>query len=116
MEIWVPIPKLKNKYEVSQHGRVRNVYTKHVLKPELNQKGYPRLTFRKSVVGRHNLKIHHLVAEAFLGPRPEGTEVNHIDLDKTNNRPSNLEYVTGEQNRVHFWQHRKASHKPNTAL
>jgi hypothetical protein len=35
---------------------------------------------------------HHLVAEAYLGPCPEGHEVHHKDDDPTNNSPGNLEY------------------------
>lgn len=45
--------------------------------------------------------IHSLVASAFIGQRPAGHEVNHIDGDKSNNTPANLEYVTGRQNLQH---------------
>jgi len=45
--------------------------------------------------------IHALVAEAFLGPRPDGYEINHMDGLKTNNRPENLEYTTRQGNADH---------------
>jgi hypothetical protein len=38
--------------------------------------------------------VHILVAEAFLGPRPEGLWVCHWDDDGQNNRLSNLRYAT----------------------
>lgn len=38
---------------------------------------------------------HHLVADAYLGSRPEGNHVHHKDEDKTNYKPTNLEYVDG---------------------
>lgn len=46
-------------------------------------------------------QVHHLVAEATLGPRPEGLVVNHIDGNRTNNRPENLEYITQAENIQH---------------
>lgn len=46
--------------------------------------------------------IHTLVAEAFIGPRPEGARtVNHKDGDKTNNRPGNLEWASYAENNRH---------------
>lgn len=47
---------------------------------------------------RGGFYIHQLVAQVFIGPRPVGKEINHIDGDKYNNHYTNLEYVTrGEQ-------------------
>lgn len=44
------------------------------------------------------LKVHILVAELFIGPRPEGMLVCHIDDDETNNRADNLKYGTHREN------------------
>jgi hypothetical protein len=38
--------------------------------------------------------VHHLVLEAFVGPRPKGMECCHWDDDATNNRLSNLRWGT----------------------
>jgi hypothetical protein len=47
---------------------------------------------------------HRLVWEALRGPIPAGMEINHIDGDKTNNHPSNLEAVTPSQNMEHAYR------------
>lgn len=47
--------------------------------------------------------IHQLVMEAFVGPRPEGYDINHKNGVKTDNRIENLEYCTKSQNTQHAW-------------
>jgi hypothetical protein len=42
--------------------------------------------------------VHQLVAAAFLGPRPDGLEVRHLDGDPLNNAVSNLAYGTRLEN------------------
>lgn len=41
---------------------------------------------------------HGLIADAFLGPRPDRYEVWHVDGDKSNNRPHNLRYLSRAEN------------------
>ncbi len=48
--------------------------------------------------------VHSLIAEAFLGPRPEGYDIDHISGDKTDNRPCNLEYVTHKENMRRYYK------------
>jgi hypothetical protein len=48
--------------------------------------------------GKKKYLVHSLIAQAFLGERPDGLSVDHIDGRKDNNDPSNLRYVTGSQN------------------
>ena len=53
---------------------------------------------------KHARGAHVLVALAFIGPRPEGLHVNHIDGDKLNNAVSNLEYCTPKENTAHAFR------------
>src|SRR5690348_16033642 len=60
---------------------------------------YPRVCLVQHVGGKHRkILIHSLVAEVFLGPRPIGYQVDHIDGDKCNPALSNLQYVTASDN------------------
>lgn len=74
--------------------------SKHAKGRELSQNksssGYLRIKFNNK-----NYQIHSLVANYILGERPHGLCVNHIDGNKLNNRPSNLEYVTISENIKH---------------
>jgi len=47
---------------------------------------------------------HRVIWEAFVGPIPEGYQINHKDFDKANNRFSNLELLTPQQNTQHALQ------------
>lgn len=99
-------PWRKGNYEVSSHGEVRRAtpgrktYVGRLLKLTKMKIGY--LLVRPVVDGKNfQITVHSMVAEVFLGERPEGHEVNHIDGDKTNNRASNLEFVTHAGNMAH---------------
>ena len=74
--------------------------SKHAKGRELSQflspYGYLRVKMNNK-----NVQIHSIIAELFLGKRPENLVVNHIDGNKLNNHPSNLEYVTIAKNIQH---------------
>lgn len=54
--------------------------------------------------GKRTCSVHVLVAEAFLGARPEGMVPNHMDGDRSNNAASNLEWVTQSRNVKHAYE------------
>lgn len=92
------IPSLKFLYEVSEDGRVfRNVKSKKQNKIIVDyhhaEKGYC-FTFicRDGVVQR--IPIARVVAECWLGAKPEGMEIDHADRNSLNNHYKNLRYVT----------------------
>lgn len=57
----------------------------------------------RNVMKYHTLRIHRLVALAFI-PNPDNLpEVNHKDGNKKNNCVTNLEWVSGLENLQHAW-------------
>lgn len=96
-EEWRPVVGNAD-YAVSNLGRVVSHKGREprVLAPYLNA-GYPAVTLRGDAVKRIR-KVHALVAEAFIGPRPDGLEVRHIDGDRMHCSLSNIRYGTRAEN------------------
>ncbi|WP_141507400.1 HNH endonuclease signature motif containing protein [Rhizobium sp. H4] len=90
-EQWRTCPDFPN-YKVSTHARVWSVKKAILLAPGTGTTGYPAvcLPLADSFPSIH---VHILVANAFLGPCPEGMHVKHIDRDRANAALSNLRHA-----------------------
>lgn len=107
MEFWKTVPGYSGLYEVSNLGRVRSYNNKsnrwkpgRIMKPIPHSVGYTRQSLMKDDE-RVMVYTHVLVAFTFFGPKPEGYEVNHKNLNKKKNNIENLEYLTHKDNIVH---------------
>lgn len=103
-------PSLAPNYEVSNFGRVRRsapgrrTYAGRILKQQAQECGY--LSVRPTVDGKNkHFYVHDLVAAAFVGAKPLGGIVNHIDTVKHHNAATNLEYTTHAGNMEHAAAH-----------
>lgn len=94
MTEWRDIPSFPG-YMVSDDGRVCG--RRGILATAIDASGYRRLGL---YVGgkRINCRIHALVADAFLPPRPDGAVTRHIDGDHLNNTVENLQWGTQSEN------------------
>lgn len=90
---------LNNKYLISTEGEVISLQRGKPYKIKY-QTDISGNYFRACLGDKHYL-VHRLVAITFI-PNPDDLpEVNHIDGDKHNNKASNLEWVTRQQNIQH---------------
>ena len=102
-EIWVSLSDIKDyymfpNYSVSNFGRVRNDRYNRIMEGYTDNYGYRQVCIRNDLNQVKYVKIHRLVALAFI-PNPYGLpEVNHKDEDKTNNYDWNLEWGTAKYN------------------
>lgn len=104
-EQWKPVEGTENRYEISNTGKIRSLNYKRSgemreLRPAPDPKGYLKTMIL--IGGRYKtVKIHRLVAEAFI-PNPENKpQVNHKDGNKENNAADNLEWTTNIVNAHH---------------
>ena len=126
IEIWKDIEGYEGMYQVSSMGRVRslNRYVRRrngnmmlvkerIIKPFVNR-GYIYVTLSKD--GKQpNLKVHRLVASAFLKNTFNYPDVNHKDENTANNHVENLEWCSKKYNRSYgtLNARMRATHRAN---
>lgn len=73
------------------------------IKPWVAKSGY-HVVSAKLGPNRPKVFVHRLVAMAFVPGFTDGLTVNHINGNKLDNRPENLEWVTLADNTKHEWE------------
>lgn len=99
-EIWKPLPNYEGLYEISNHGRFASIRKDGRFFRKLNDKTHYLSVSVKSLDGQMQkcFYIHTTVALVFIGPRPDGLVIRHLDGNRYNNHVSNLAYGTNAQN------------------
>lgn len=114
-EIYKDISELENQYQISDLGNA--LRKKREVKSSIHSSGF-RIIKKRKVSFQDNgkgykqiyvslnknkkvLYVHRLVAKYFIDNPENLKEVNHIDGNKSNNKASNLEWNTRQQNQQH---------------
>ncbi len=99
-EQWRDIPGYEGLYQVSDLGHIWSIRAKHILKPytKTGKSGneYLKVTLWKG--RQHYHYVHALVALVFIGSCPIGYEVDHINMQRGDNRLANLRYLSRADN------------------
>lgn len=117
-EVWVGIKDYENKYEISSLARIRAIMrydskgkamdlsnTPYIFKQFITDTGYLNIQLRD--VGRNKrLKIHRAVATAFNDNPNNLPVVNHLDWNKLNNLPYNLQWSTKKDDILHAFNNK----------
>lgn len=103
-ELWKEIDGYGGRYQVSNCGRIWNVATQSMMKPQMKKTGYYSINLMKPNKKIVTERIHRLVALYFC-EKPDGCNVvNHLDSNKVNNHASNLEWTTISGNTKHCFE------------
>ena len=118
-EVWKDIQGYEKVYQISNHGRVRVLphvdalghhRLEHMLKPDIQKQGYLQVTLYKDGIP-NKIKVHRLVARAFL-PNPKNYPIiNHKDENPANNHVNNLEWCTMYYNNMYHYRNKRIGRK-----
>ena len=86
-EVWMPVPNYESFYQVSNYGKFAVIKKDGRVLRKLNSATHYLSVSCRDIdgTGQKNLYIHTLVAKVFLGDRPDGMEIRHLDGNRFNN-------------------------------
>lgn len=111
-------------YYATDDGHIYSEHLKRTISEFTDKDGYKKVRLSNGDGSRKVFSVHRLVLETFLpNINSDKLQVNHIDGDKTNNKLSNLEWVTCKENIQHGYKiglyhnigdHNNGDHKLST--
>ena len=119
---WRYVPSLGGRYLVSADGRIYSKPRARTAGGYMKLREYTGGYWGKDIIrdGRKTwILAHWAVAEAFIGPRPPGLEVAHLNGNPADNRVENLAYKTraaNEADKVLHGTHLRGERLPSSKL
>jgi hypothetical protein len=91
-------------YKVDRDGNIYSLRGR-IMKLQKSNCGYLTVSI-SDLEKKRRLNVHRIVASAFVENPNNLPEVNHKDLNKLNNKASNLEWATRKGNMIHMFRNR----------
>lgn len=118
VEAWRPIAGYEGRYQISSFGRVHSVFGRKssggLLACTIAKRGGYLIVGLTKNAKLRTFTVHGLVAEAFIGPRPEGYDIRHLDGNPLNPSVENLAYGTRSENNLDMAVHGTNHHRNKT--
>lgn len=113
---WRDVPSYEGLYEVNNLGQIRNKRTGLNLKYGINHGGYFVTFLYKDKHQRKTHLVHRIVCMTFKDNPQNLPQVNHINMNKQDNRVENLEWCTQSYNIKHSFENGGREHNKKMLL
>ena len=109
VEEWKPVPGFQG-YEASTEGRIRSVTRRvpvyhgertvvgQIIKPKVKRDGYLSAFMTDDSGKVRCWTVHKIIMLTFVGERPKGMQILHLDDNRHNCALRNLRYGTAQEN------------------
>ena len=92
-------------YYINEQFQIININTGKIKSLSLGKRGYLYVSLNEKITNRQvKVYLHKIIALAFINNGPYEA-INHIDGNKLNCHPSNLEFCTKAYNTRHAFEH-----------
>ena len=100
----INIDDIETNYIITPDCKVYNIKTEYLLKAFISNRGYYSINIQLGSRGNYKTRrLHRLYAMAYISNPENKAVINHIDGNKLNLDPSNLEWASYSENNIHAY-------------